>query len=549
LSPARLLPVIFALCCAILPGCAQTSFEHVIHSLYGGTVLYRGHELWVEISHNWLQTVPFSVDPSTSHIIAPGHPFRASSEVWVTPDLPLPFPLSERVTYGLCDLDGDRFQIHPPGGGCSSPETIVHFEPGFETTARIGMRVASGRPSVYLRDIEGVPLGVTVEIFCGSLRCPFQNAAQRYVSSGGGLPFQFRFRASRTAPLGPATIRAVVETEGHPPRPVEIKINVEPLLPVKLDKPADTDYTPIPGVDRWEEQMERLAPKWCKLTAIPEMKMAFGVEGQVWFYDGAWVYFQIADYLKNPVWRECGLAIASQYRDYAINLRGNVPGWRVFVDGLAKAYELTGDDTYKDAIRLIANRSATFGTKINDAQIREMSYFLEAMVMHERLSGERPPQLERVADQVLGMLDSLFISRNFNRHQIFMDGLAMKALIHYYDLTKDARVPVTIKAALDDIWINSWDDQAKGLYVNPNPKGPFCTWGCQQPDTTLINLTAPAYAWFFSITGDTTYRDRGDTLFQHSMDAPFSYSGKAFSQNYRWSFDYIRWRTRPAGKN
>ncbi|MCL4852132.1 MAG: hypothetical protein KJZ78_12225 [Bryobacteraceae bacterium] len=52
----------------------------------------------------------------------------------------------------------------------------------------------------------------------------------------------------------------------------------------------------------------------------------------------------------------------------------------------------------------------------------------------------------------------------------------------------------------------------------------------------------PAFGWYYSVTQDPLYRDRGDEIWSHALDDDISYSGKIFSQNYRWSFDYIRWR-------
>lgn len=62
----------------------------------------------------------------------------------------------------------------------------------------------------------------------------------------------------------------------------------------------------------------------------------------------------------------------------------------------------------------------------------------------------------------------------------------------------------------------------------------------------LHNLVSPAFAWYWQITGNDTYRVQGDELFLHSLDNG-PYSGKQFSQAYRWSFDYVNVRTTPAG--
>jgi hypothetical protein len=68
----------------------------------------------------------------------------------------------------------------------------------------------------------------------------------------------------------------------------------------------------------------------------------------------------------------------------------------------------------------------------------------------------------------------------------------------------------------------------------PNPDVSF---------TNLNNLVSVAYAWYWLQTGDPSVRDRGDDLFEHAFDAPYSiWTGKQFSQEFEFSFDYVRFR-------
>ena len=34
-------------------------------------------------------------------------------------------------------------------------------------------------------------------------------------------------------------------------------------------------------------------------------------------------------------------------------------------------------------------------------------------------------------------------------------------------------------------------------------------------------------------------------MFSHALDADIGFNDKIFSQNYRWSFDYVFWRSSP----
>jgi hypothetical protein len=74
--------------------------------------------------------------------------------------------------------------------------------------------------------------------------------------------------------------------------------------------------------------------------------------------------------------------------------------------------------------------------------------------------------------------------------------------------------------------------------------------------TELNDLVATAYAWYWYQTNNTTYLTEGDDLFSNVWDSAggqtiggdsgWTYSVKEYNQIYKWSFDYVRWRS---GKN
>ena len=81
------------------------------------------------------------------------------------------------------------------------------------------------------------------------------------------------------------------------------------------------------------------------------------------------------------------------------------------------------------------------------------------------------------------------------------------------------------------------------MMYNTDPAGPTCSVSCQKYMPDLTNLVAPAYAWYWRFSDDDKYRKEADEMFEHALDTNIGYSGKIFSQNYRWSFDYVRWRS------
>jgi hypothetical protein len=287
--------------------------------------------------------------------------------------------------------------------------------------------------------------------------------------------------------------------------------------------------------------MKTLGAKWCPASTTT---YAFGTESQVWYYDGARVYFQIADYTRDRAWETCALRIAQQYRDFVIANNGRLPAWRVFTTGLRMAWERTSDDRYRQAVVLLSKNSAAanYAVAVNSNSIRETAYIVDAYIDAELVGEPRNPRLTRHVDYLIGHYDQIFVSRTYELHQVFFDGTAAEALIRYYDLTRDSRVPPTVKLLLDWVWDYGWHKSRRKLVINPEPLGPKCTWGCQEYTTDLISFVSPAFAWYWSVTGNPVYQQRGDELFSHSLDEDISYSGKSFSHNFRWSFSGVAWR-------
>jgi hypothetical protein len=137
-----------------------------------------------------------------------------------------------------------------------------------------------------------------------------------------------------------------------------------------------------------------------------------------------------------------------------------------------------------------------------------------------------------------------------------MLGLTFEALIHYYELTGDERIPFAIKQAAEWLWYESglWDSRSGSfLYVNDQFEGD----DAPDPAPDLNLLIAPVYAWLYNQTGDSQYQQIADAVFSggvaRDLDGDGYYergsclacTGKIFSQNYRWSVDFMRWRQSP----
>jgi hypothetical protein len=513
--------------------------EHVLFGVWGGRTLHRGYSLYTYIDTMWMNATEFTVDAEKDVLTAAGHGLAngASVRVWSTDTLPdplgtyVPNYTAATVTTDTLKLSGKDFK--DTGAG-------VH---------KIGTRNLDNATKVYV-SIGDLPAGVTSEfLYSSDCICPVptEAATKRRFFYNGTNRLIVRFDAATDAPPGPFTVTLTYSIAGLPDRVITYDVTVAELHPVTLNRPME--FPPIPQKASWENQMVTLASKWCRDKANPGERYAFGVYDQAWFYDGAWVYNQVADYTRNPEWNNCAQNVAAQYWKFENSLKppGNDIGLRIFTDGVKRFCGT--DEECGSLVKSMLETGPYYrtGGEVTDWGIRETAFRLETAITYWRMFGAKPPYIERTADPLfgmfdaiwrmfgakppyiertvdllLGMFDAIFVSNTYQLHQLFYDGLAMRALIRYYEVRPDPRIPAAIKTALDWIWANAWDPSGKQMYYNPDPRGPRCASGCREWNRDLMMMVAPAFAWYWSITADDTYRQRGDEMFANS---PRSLSG------------------------
>ena len=306
-------------------------------------------------------------------------------------------------------------------------------------------------------------------------------------------------------------------------------------------------------------------------------------------YDGGRVYQQIADYdyntpgmpgYQDPThrdhWKRCAQMVLDPFKNAWIATRGSViiePDIHPY--GLEMYYLRTGDATALQAINFMSGQSpwgVSYALSSLPYSARATGYIMDAALAAEIAGQPRvTAMLPRTADIVLGYLDQMrnldFTNPNtqlFDGHP-FMIGAAMEALIDYYELdqaegnTPDARIPLEIKKTLDWLAANAYVPATHTLVYNfyDLPRDPSLVGGADFSGTELNDLVAPAYAWYWSQTGDAASLASGDDLFNHAFDSAsfynpngylgngWTWSAKEFNQIYKWSFDFVRWRTLP----
>jgi hypothetical protein len=282
------------------------------------------------------------------------------------------------------------------------------------------------------------------------------------------------------------------------------------------------------------------------------------------YYDAIRVNEQIADYTGNAVWDDCATKAEAIYRGYVLQNNGKVPGYWNFTSGFRMDWQQNSDSLSKQAAILLSQNAAycadttPLNYTVSPNTSREVAYCILSYLNAEDVGAPRRARLTTLTDQALGHIDQWFVSKTSRAPstfplvpqaagqyyiQPFMVGLTMQALIRYWDVTKDPRVQPAVRTALDWLWARAWVATNRAFwYENWAPDGyQAFPQKAGAPDLNL--LIAPAFAWMYHRTGDTTYRDRGDQVFAGGVTGAYLDGPKQFNQNYMWSFDYVKWRS------
>ena len=107
----------------------------------------------------------------------------------------------------------------------------------------------------------------------------------------------------------------------------------------------------------------------------------------------------------------------------------------------------------------------------------------------------------------------------------------------------------------DHDWATAWvpGNGADGYFIYNLGTYPYGGWNMKEseiaalgPTPYLNTLSAPLYAWLYKSTGQQQYQLEGDAIFYSGISADpgggIDWAGKNFSQQYRWSFDFVMWR-------
>jgi len=442
----------------------------------------------------------------------------------------------------------------------------THVVQGHSLYLSLDLALRSGTRDYVNYTVTGLPSDTIaafpeLEVTCCGPRMQYEPA-----------PTTVRLTTAATTPTGSFTLN-VTAVSGGVSKSVTYLIRVDPV-PSALSLVAAPSFSAIPSRSTWEAHMTSYGQTHCNNLQDP--LQAADTKLNASYYDAERVYYQIAAYTGTAAWNTCAAAAEAAYRDYfVLPNNGAVAGFWNFTKGLRMDYERTGDTTSQNAAFLLslnaafASNGAATHLKITPAASREVAYAALSYINTEKLGYVRNPKLAEDLDIMLGHFDQWFVSLNYRCPNVasycvsatvgdyyiapFMVGLTMEALIDYYqEISPDPRIPVAVKTAADWLWTHAWYAPYRLFWMDNwigNPGSiPAGYWAPPTPPTTdadLNLLIAPAYAWLYGMTGNTTYRDEGDQVFAGGVATAFLAGAKQFNQNYKWSFDFVRWRSEP----
>lgn len=254
------------------------------------------------------------------------------------------------------------------------------------------------------------------------------------------------------------------------------------------------------------------------------------------YYDGGRVYYQIAAYTGDTKWNTCAKTAVAMYRDgYVVANNGGVAGWWNFSDGLLKEASAKSVGALKLLSTNAAFADVTSGWGAANASdptySRELAYSVMMWInvsISDFVNGTTNysiPKYNAALKAVDAHVNAWFVSKSV-QPQPFMVGLTSEALIR----AKGEEALPQIKLIADGLR-SKWTGK-DFPYLNGD--------GTTSSGVDLNQLIAPIYAWLCARGQyDCAFADQ---VFNAGVAGAYLGNPKQFNQNYRWSFDFVKWR-------
>ncbi|WP_394885685.1 calcium-binding protein (plasmid) [Mesorhizobium sp. AaZ16] len=297
------------------------------------------------------------------------------------------------------------------------------------------------------------------------------------------------------------------------------------------------------------------------------------------YYDRAFINYVWYERTGEEVYLERGNAIAADYlKNYVEANDYGVASWWSMPKGIAAHYLLNGDQASLSAIGKMADQVVNpWNTENNWANLfdphqsegREQARALETLTQAILIDAPSVgvPNIQPNGEDwgvsggndfraLAKSLVEKILSSGFQRadgsrpHFVdgaapdgapidkpFMNGLMNEALMNYYEQVEaDPRIVSFIKANLDYMWANEWDATAKAFqYIDETS----ATGEEDVPAADLNMLIVNGFGFVYKHTGDATYLERGNLVFEGGVEGNWLEGSKQFNQQYASSYNYI----------
>lgn len=334
------------------------------------------------------------------------------------------------------------------------------------------------------------------------------------------------------------------------------EISLDELQAHLYDTPASDRP---PKLAEWERNMQN---DGSTMGQYLQSSASFSDRRKATYYDGQRVYMQISEYLgERQPWVDYAETSGDIYRQYVESNDGQVAGYWRFSHGFYLDYSINGDNSAGDFLVTMRDEP-TFSDPTRGVadgwyqsiRAREVAYSLQGHIIAAKGGhGLDQEKVDRLVEMALGHVDiwtsEQYISSNddWRYVQAFMAGLTASALIDYYEYTEDQgdaddRVEPAIRTLADWLWDEMWVAEAEGTSYGAFEYRQYDDGSSHGPSGDLNMLIVPMYGWLYKESGESRHLERGDDVFEGGVELAWLGGGKQFNQNYRDSFDFLRWR-------
>ena len=281
------------------------------------------------------------------------------------------------------------------------------------------------------------------------------------------------------------------------------------------------------------------------------------------YYDRALIYYAFWVRTANPAYFNRANLLALNYRVNYLeaNRYASSPHWSQ-PEGLEQHYLLTGDESSRFAIARLAEQfmPLNLGDTLNIpwTETRIQARALQAIYLAWRLDAQGPKKLNLTAaldrklkhtlgtqrpDGSTGWPVTCYQSLNY------MHGLLNDQLINIYtNYRADSAIFTHVKRNVDYLWRTQWVPRANAFKnlsgrCQRNAQGEDVGGMNPTPDLNMLFVTG--FGWLYQQTGDVSYRQAGDQVFEGGVKGAYWPGSKQFNQTFTSSFKYLALRLPP----